>query len=112
MANDGTESNNQSYSPAMSANGKVVVFYSQGSNLDAANANGGQDDVFRFDVKKDVLTLLSKTAGGTGGDAQSYAWGACLSSNGKYVVFASDASNFDSQGAVGTDDTFVLKLGK
>ena len=112
VANDGTEADNGSYYPAMSASGKVVVFYSLASTLDGADANGQSEDVFRYDVKKGVLTLISKTAAGTGGDAQSYAWGACLSSNGKYVVFASDASNFDSEGAVGTDDTFVLKLGK
>ena len=112
VANDGTEADNYSYYPAMSASGKVVLFLSPASNLDTADGNGGDNDVFRFLVKKGILTLVSKAADGTGGDSESITWGACLSSNGKYVAFTSGATNFDSEGVVDADDTFVLKLGK
>ena len=96
----------------MSANGKAVVFYSDSSTLDGPDGNFSEYDVFRRDVKKGTLAQVSRAADGTGGIGDSNTWGACLSSNGKYVAFASYATNFDATDTDGVYDTYVLKLGR
>ena len=116
-AGDGGDSNGDIWGTALSKNGRYITFRSSAGNLvgagnDLDGAGGNGNDVFRYDVKKEFLSLLSKLADGTDGDNSSHTWGACLSSNGKYIVFASSASIFDSGGADNADDTFLLKLGK
>jgi Tol biopolymer transport system component len=107
---DGTEGSNHSYEPAMSANGKVLVFYSSASNLSPDDANGGNNDIFRVDLKTGALTLLSRNADGTGGDDGSYFVAPALSPNGHYLAFGSSATNLEAGDTNGNDDTFLLRL--
>ena len=108
----GTPGNAEAYYPAMSASGKVIVFQSTSSDLVDNDGNGATYDVFRFYPKDGSLRILSLNAALEAGDGGSYLWGAALSGNGKYLAFGSTATNFDSEGAVGNYDTFILKLGK
>ncbi len=107
---DGTEGSADSYSAAMSADGKVLVFYTSASNLDPGDANGTQDDIYRFDTKTGVLTLLSVNAAGVGGDGQSFLAAPSLSSNGKYLAFSSSATNLILGDANGLDDQYLIRV--
>ncbi|HEV7862987.1 MAG TPA: hypothetical protein VGR20_09810, partial [Acidimicrobiia bacterium] len=84
--------------PALSADGQIVAFASQASNL-VADDNNTAGDVFVYDRAKKAATRVSVGPNGveaTGGDSYSPA----LSADGRYVAFASDATNL-----VGADDT-------
>jgi Tol biopolymer transport system component len=84
--------------PALSADGRIVAFSSSATNLVADDTNTA-GDVFVFDRAKKETTRVSvgpNGVEGTGGDSYSPA----LSADGRYVAFASDATNL-----VGADDT-------
>jgi hypothetical protein len=107
----GTETG-QSYTAAISASGKTVVFYSEASDLTAGDGNG-QGDVFLYDVPSATLSLISADAEGNEGDDYSYMFGPSLSSNGKWLAIASDAENLDPDAPADPDthtDVFVRKL--
>src|SRR5581483_6819962 len=77
--------------PAVSADGQVVAFSSEATNLVADDSNG-YSDVFVRDRKTGETTRVSVGPGGaeaTGGDSFSPA----VSADGRYVAFASDATN-------------------
>jgi Tol biopolymer transport system component len=42
VASDGTQGNNNSYNPSISADGRYVAFYSDASNLVSGDTNGTQ----------------------------------------------------------------------
>jgi Tol biopolymer transport system component len=107
---DGTRGDGYSYTPAMSANGKSLVFFTEASNLVAGDANGSATDVVHVDVKTGALTLLSADAAGAGGDGSSYVYPAGLSSGGRRVVFFSAATNLVAADANGRYDVFVARL--
>ena len=84
--------------PALSADGQIVAFSSSATNLVADDTNTA-GDVFVYDRGKKETTRVSVGPNGvqaTGGDSYSPA----LSADGRYVAFASDATNL-----VGADDT-------
>jgi Tol biopolymer transport system component len=110
VAPDGTEADGQSYEPAISANGKVLVFYSYSSNLVANDGNGTEGDILLVDLKTGDLTLLSADADGAGGDGYSFLFGPSLSSNGKYVVFASESTNLVAGDTNAEYDEFLVRL--
>ena len=101
--------NSDSFRPAISADGRVVVFDSRASNLATADTNGGNDDVFAYDRDTGVLSLLS-----AGGNNASFR--PTVSADGRVVVFQSSADNLvaggDSRGIfshnLGTGVTEIL----
>jgi subtilisin family serine protease/Tol biopolymer transport system component len=74
----------------ISGDGHFVVFVSAASNL-IANDNNGSSDVFLYDRTLGQLELISRTTSGISGNAGSDS--PAVSDDGRYVVFASDASN-------------------
>ena len=62
-ATGGTEVSGASLTPAISANGRYVVFASSAPNLVATDSNGAQD-IFLKDVTTDTTTLVSSTGNG------------------------------------------------
>ena len=72
------------------ADGRVVAFISGATDLDRANGNRF-DDVFRHDTISERTTLVSRRA--RGGSANGRSDWPKLSADGRYVVFASDASD-------------------
>ena len=91
--------------PALSADGRIVAFTSDASNLVPGDTNG-QGDVFVFDRATKETTRVSVGLGGvqaTGGDSFSPA----LSADGRYVAFASDATNLVDGDTNGATDVFV-----
>jgi Tol biopolymer transport system component len=77
---------------AISENGGVVVFDSAASNLIDGDGNEFSD-VFLWSAEDGTTTRVSVKADGTEGNAESGTGGAAISSNGRYVTFASTASN-------------------
>jgi Tol biopolymer transport system component len=105
VASDGSESNGGSTSPSISADGRWVAFSSAASNLVADDANGVRD-VFLHDRKTGKTTRLSTDAAGNGGNGGSNL--PCVSANGRFVAFDSDASNLVVDDGNGKTDVFLL----
>lgn len=91
-AGDGLDglANGTSSGGAISENGRYVAFTSRATNLVAGDANEWSD-VFRKDMDTGEVVLVSSALDGTLGNGNSTA--AAISANGRYVAFASLASN-------------------
>ncbi len=96
VATDGTEANGNSSEPVISADGRHVAFLSAASNLVLGDTNG-QQDVFVHDRNTQVTLRVSVDP--SGANANNASFGVTISADGRYVVFASSASNLLS----GTD---------
>src|SRR6266571_3182 len=87
----------------ISGDGRFVVFVSAASNL-IPNDNNSRSDVFFYDRNFGQLELISQTSGGVG---NSYSDSPALSDDGRYVVFASDASDLVSGDNNSARDIFL-----
>ena len=104
VASDGTQGNGASNSPAISADGHYVTFTSHSDNLVLCDTNNAQD-VFLHDRLSAVTTRVSV---GTGGDeADNSSSLPAINANGRYVVFASRATNLVPGDTNGVQDIFV-----
>jgi len=106
---DGTEAAGDSFNPAITANGRVVVFCAgpAGGRLVPEDTND-QSDVYSYDLASGDLRLLSVDPLGQVGDGSSYIYAASLASNGRWLVLTSTSSNFAAGDANGAYDDFVL----
>lgn len=90
--------------PAMSSDGRFIVFASRASNLLASDTNTKMD-VFLYDVSTGKLELISKsTTGGFGNGDSQYP---SVTADGRYVSFSSDASNLVASDKNARRDVFV-----
>ena len=110
-AADGTQGNARSELPSLSADGRYVAFESEASNLVAGDTNGSYD-VFVKDLQTGSITRASTAADGTQAMGATYSNRASISisADGRYVAFASDASNLVAGDTNGTYDVFVKDL--
>ncbi len=101
VAADGTEANGGSFELSVSADGRYVAFSSSATNL-VVGDNNGSDDVFLRDTCYGapagcVPTTIRVSLSGNGSEAVSSgtrgSYGPSLSNDGRYVAFASTASN-------------------
>ncbi len=104
VASDGTQGNDESFDPAISADGRFVAFSSNASNLVADDSNG-TGDVFVHDRVTGVTERVSITSDSWQGNGGSYI--ADISSDGRIVVFRSDATNFVADDTNALQDIFV-----
>ena len=104
VASDGTQGNDFSGNPSISATGRFVGFESNANNLVSGDTNG-VPDVFVHDRKTDKTTRVSVASDGAQGNGDSYF--SSLSANGRYVAFRSLASNLVSGDSNGVSDVFV-----
>lgn len=95
--------NKDSESPALSANGAVVAFASEASNLVATDPDP-KSDVFAYDIASQATTLVSAAAGGAKGDQPSYL--PAVSATGRYIAFSSVATNLVADDENATFDIF------
>jgi Tol biopolymer transport system component len=106
VSSDGTQGNDSSNFPLISADGRFVAFESQSSNLVAADTNGN-GDVFVRDRVSGTTERVSISSTGVQGNNQSYV--SSISADGRYVAFNSSANNLvpggDANGL--NDDVFV-----
>lgn len=115
VASDGGEANGPSslsfFGGATGANGRLVAFTSDATNLVDGDANGF-GDVFVRDRKTGATTRASVASDGS--EANGTSAEAALSDNGRYVAFVSDATNLVAGDGNGQNDIFVhdLKRGR
>jgi Tol biopolymer transport system component len=83
VASDGSEADRSSFSPQLSADGQLVVFVSQATNLVAGDTNGF-DDIFMHDLASGVTQRVSV---GPLGQANSNCSRPALSGDGRFVAF-------------------------
>jgi len=111
IATDLTEADKNSRSPAVSADGRYVAFASDATNLVPSDTNGFTD-VFVRD------TCVGAPAGCTpstvrvsvdsnGAQANGFSFSPAISADGRYVAFASDATNLVPSDTNGFTDIFV-----
>ena len=100
----GVQANKNSLNPAVSSNGRYVVFVSAASNLVAGDTNEWRD-VFLRDRKTHVTQQISVARGGAQGNGNSFV--AAISADGRYVAFDSLASNLVAGDTNGSTDVFV-----
>ena len=103
----GAEADAPSFISSISSNGRYVVFMSGATNLVAGDGNG-KFDVFLRDLKTGTTTRVSvNRAGGEGNDHSTVDANCAVSSTGRLVPFASNASNLVPGDINGTTDAFV-----
>jgi Tol biopolymer transport system component len=100
----GTQANNGSYDPAISAGGRYVAFRSDADNLVATDTNSASD-IFVHDTQTGTTTRVSVDSSGTQANNGSYA--PAISAGGRYVAFRSDADNLVATDTNGASDIFV-----
>ncbi len=86
----------------MSDDGSKVIFDSQSSNLVSPAPPSGRLNVYVKDVASDVTTLVAEDAYGNSNVA--------ISRNGRFVAFASHATNLDPADTDTTPDLYVKDL--
>lgn len=103
--------NGQSWSPQMSTDGRFVIFISEADNLVPNDTNGATVDIFVRDMVLGVTTLVSVGLSGNSGNDESDLSNASISSDGRYVVFQSYATDLTSESDVNDrKDVFVRDL--
>lgn len=105
-SSDGTAGNSTSLLPAISPDGKFVAFLSYATNLVDGDTNGVVD-IFVRDVKKGTTQRVN--VGPEGLQANLNSTTPSLSARGKFVAFASEATNLlATDDDNGVTDVFLL----
>ena len=94
-----------SKAPVLSASGRVVAFWSFADLAPDDTGVGATQDVYVRDAKKGVTERASVGPGGVEADGISYH--PAVSGDGRYVAFASDATNLVPGDTNGHPDVFV-----
>ncbi len=93
ISSSGVEANGATFRHAISDNGRYVAFQSAATNL-VPNDTNGRWDTFVHDRQTGVTTRVSVSSSDVQGNHDSNE-GVSLSADGRYVAFASRASNLD-----------------
>ncbi|MBA2448749.1 MAG: PD40 domain-containing protein [Chloroflexi bacterium] len=105
LADQGAEGNGASYNPTLSADGRLLAFWSEAGNLVPDDTNGALD-VFVRDRQTGAVEHVSLAADGTASDGASYS--PTLSADGRLVAFWSEASNLVAGDSNGKLDVFTV----
>ena len=100
----GTQANSDSFGPAISANGRYVVYESSASNLVAGDTNH-VNDVFVRDRMTHATRRVSVGPGGAQADSHTY--DPAISADGRFVAYESSASNLVAGDTNQSWDVFV-----
>ncbi len=90
VSSAGTQGNGASFGVSLSRDASLVAFVSDASNLVPGDTNGFSD-VFVRDVRTNVTSLVSVASAGQPANGQSLH--AAMSADGRYLAFASYATN-------------------
>lgn len=105
---NGGVANGISSEPAISTDGRYVVFTSDATDL-VANDTNNVADVFRRDLVSGELQLVSSSSDGTG-HGNEFSSLASISTGGRFVVFRSRAKNLaDGSYSVGSVDNLFVR---
>ena len=103
----GGSPNSDSLDPSISADGRYVVFWSGANDL-VPGDNNGVNDVFRRDLLTNTTTRVSVDT--AGGDANGESFYPTISADGRYVAFASSATDLVDDDGSALEDIFVRDL--
>jgi hypothetical protein len=98
------QSNEDSFEPAMSGDGRFVAFLSYASNLVPGDTNG-EGDVFVRDIQTNITTRVSVATGGEQGN--DFSCNPAISLDGRIIGFFSDSTNLVLGDTNGFRDIFV-----
>lgn len=101
------EGNRLSTYPSLSGDGRYTAFTSDATNF-AQEDNNNASDVFVANVENGTLTLVSRTPSGRPASGRSYNYYPAISSDGRYIVFNSDAPDLVPNDTNNTWDVFVF----
>jgi predicted small secreted protein len=104
----GTEADNVSFAPSISADGKVVAFESLATNL-VANDNKGVSDIFVHNRNSTPGTTTRVSVDSSGIEANNGSFAPSVNSDGNFVAFESIATNLVVNDTLGHRDIFVNK---
>jgi hypothetical protein len=104
----GTQANDGSFSPSISADGGYVVFSSRATNLVAGDTNA-TIDVFVRDLQEKTTGRVNVNSSGT--QADNGGGSGDLSADGGYATFSSGATNLVPDDTNGSPDIFVHERG-
>jgi len=102
---DGTEGDDRSFCPSISADGRYVAFSSGASHLVPGDTNGCYD-VFVHDRRTGAVERVSLASDGSQGGGGS--WRPAISADGRFVAFESCAMNFVAGGWGDDEDTQIF----
>ena len=101
---DDTQGNRDSRHPSISADGRYVVFQSTATDLVSGDTNASPD-IFIHDRNTSITTRVSLHTDGTEGNGSSY--NSSVSADGRFIAFASFASNLVTGDTNGKSDIFI-----
>ena len=104
LASNGAQGNGDSFDTTMSADGRFIAFASHAANLAPGDSNGAPD-VFVHDRRTGVTELVSKDSKGNQGNGRSFS--PSISGGGRFIAFASNATNLAPDDANSVVDIFV-----
>lgn len=104
LSTDGGQADNRSYSPSISADGRIVAFASFADNLVPDDTNGLLDVFIR---RRDQKTTTRLSVAPDGAEADGLSFAPVVSADGALVVFSSEAGNLVADDSNGARDVFV-----
>lgn len=104
VASDGTQSNESSYAPVVTADGRYVFFSSHAYEFDESD-NNGAEDIFRHDTVTGETTLWSRKADGEEGN--DFSKQVDISNDGAVVAFHTRANNLVPEDRNGVGDILI-----
>lgn len=109
IASNGTPGDGVSWLPSISADGQRIAFNSGATNLVPNDTNNAWD-IFVHDTTTSITTRVSVSSAGAQANGGHWLVVPRISDNGRYVVFASPASNLVTGDTNGLIDLFVRDL--
>ena len=104
----GVQGNGSSFKPSLSSDGRFLVFESSATNLAAGGTSVGVTHIYLRDRTTGVTTLVSQSSAGAAGNGNSIQ--GVISGDGKYVAFASIATNLVTGDTNNLRDVFLRDL--
>jgi Tol biopolymer transport system component len=104
VSTSGTQANDGSGSPKLSADGRFVAFDSSASNLVPGDTNG-TTDVFVRDLRRGTIERVSVRS--DGGQASGGGGSVDISADGRFVAFASAAQDLVADNTTGITGVFL-----
>src|SRR5258706_5590688 len=105
----GNAGNGSSYDPFISPNGRWITYQSSSDNLVTGDTNA-KDDLFLYDRATDTTTLISRNALGAPANGNAQIYGASLTSNGRSLVFYSQATDLLPEADNGNYQAFLMDV--
>lgn len=103
---DGAPASSGVFEVALSADGQFVAFSTFAANLDPLDQNT-QQDVYLRDIPAETTELMSRATGPLGRSTGSQSAYASISGDGRFVSFATAASNLGSADENGQMDVYI-----